>query len=193
MRCTVCHRFSRDVICPACRDRLLTPKISRCTVGTVEVVSLFGYHAIEPFLLSKHTPLGHRIYRYLGRHFLAPFLSDFASSLSQHDPVRVIGIDEQVRHGYSHTALLTHSVSHPLLDVLSASLIARNRVNYAGKTLQYRLDHPRNFRYTGPSGAEAILVDDIITTGLTLQQAQQALQPKGAEVLFALTLADAQL
>jgi len=73
-----------------------------------------------------------------------------------------------------------------------ASLMAQNRVHYAGKPLQYRLDNPRDFRYTGRSGVDVILVDDIITTGITLQEAQQVLLSHDVNVLFALTLADAK-
>jgi len=192
MRCISCHRFSREVVCAPCRERLLVPAITRRTVGTLEVVSLFGYRTLEPFLLTKHSPVGHRIYGYLGDNFLAPFLSEFAERLTSESAIRLIGIDEHVGHGYSHTAQLLHGVKHPRLDVLHGKLLARNRVDYAGKTLQYRLDHPRNFRYTGPSGGEAILIDDVITTGLTLQQAQQVLASKGVDILYAVTLADAQ-
>jgi len=192
MRCVACHRWSLEVICPACRDRLLVPHVRRRTVGTLEVVSLFGYETIEPFLLSKHRPVGYRIYRYFGRRFIAPFLYEFASKLPGDGRIRVIGVDEQVRRGYSHTAGLTRPVRHRLLEVLHGRLIARRQVHYAGKTLRYRLEHPRDFRYTGPAGGDAILVDDIITTGLTLQQAQQTLHANGVNVLFALTLADAQ-
>jgi len=190
MRCTVCHRFSREVICAACAERLLVPTIRRRTVGTLEVVSLFDYSVIEPFLLTKHTALGHRIYRFFGRHFVAPFVTDYAGRIA--DWVTVIGVDEHVEHGYAHTALLTHAIRHPHARVLHSTMLAKHRVHYAGKTLQYRLEHPRGFRYTGPADADVILVDDIVTTGITLQEAQQVLRQQRVEVLFALTLADAR-
>ena len=70
--------------------------------------------------------------------------------------------------------------------------MAKNRVNYSGRSLQYRLENPRDFVYTGKSGVDVILVDDIITTGITLQEAQKVLIKKGVNVLFALTLADVE-
>ena len=70
--------------------------------------------------------------------------------------------------------------------------MARNRVNYSGKTLQYRLEHPRDFNYTGKSDIDVILIDDIITTGITLQEAHKVLTVHGVNVLFALTLADVE-
>ncbi len=190
MRCHVCHSFSVSVVCAACAARLLTPNTTRRQVGSLEVVSLFRYAAIEPFLLTKHTPVGHRIYRFLGRRYLAPFVAAFADHADA--PFALMAIDDTVRYGYAHTALLTRAVRHPDVRVLHGTLRARNRVRYAGKTLQYRLDHPRDFRYTGPHVRDAVIVDDIVTTGLTLQEAQQRLKAAGINVLFALTLADAQ-
>jgi len=70
--------------------------------------------------------------------------------------------------------------------------MAQNRVHYAGKDLQFRLNHPRHFTYTGKSYIDVILVDDIITTGITLQEAQKVLIQHNVNVLFALTLADVE-
>jgi len=65
-------------------------------------------------------------------------------------------------------------------------------VNYSGRSLQFRLEHPRDFVYKGKSNIDVILVDDIITTGITLQEAQKVLMSHGINVLFALTLADVE-
>ena len=190
MRCVSCQKFSATVVCPSCAGRLFRPTVSRRTVGSLEVVSLFHYSAIEPFLLTKHTPLGHRIYRFFGRDYVAPFLEAYRRE--ERKSYGVIGVDEHVGYGYAHAALLTRAVRHPDISVHHSVLLARNRVNYAGKTLQYRLDHPRDFRYTGPKNREVVLVDDIVTTGMTLQEATRELRRHQVDVLFALTLADAQ-
>ena len=70
--------------------------------------------------------------------------------------------------------------------------MAQNRVNYSGKSLQFRLENPREFFYTGKSNIDVILVNDIITTGITLQEAQKVLMSHGVNVLFALTLVDVE-
>lgn len=190
MRCQSCHALSLEAVCIRCKERLLSPTVSKRNAGTLEVISLFRYSTIEPFLLSKHTAAGFRIYRYFSKTFFKPFLAEFAGHLDE--PVTLIGIDEQVTHGYSHTAVLSHYAAQERIEPAHATLLAHNPVSYAGKPLQYRLDHPRDFRYTGQSGLEVILIDDIITTGITLQQAQQELEQHDVEVLFALTLADAR-
>ncbi len=153
-------------------------------------MSLFGYKSIEPFLLSKHTPVGYRIYKYFGRKFIAPFLDDFGKNISQ--TVSVVGIDEYIGSGYSHTSLLTHWVKNPKINVVHSGLLAQNRVSYAGKSLKYRLSHPRDYRVNANFDTEVILVDDIVTTGSTLQEAYDILSKEGISVLFALTLADAR-
>jgi len=70
--------------------------------------------------------------------------------------------------------------------------MAKNRVHYSGKGLQFRLENPRDFVYKGKSNIDVILVDDIITTGITLQEAQKVLIQNGVNVLFALTLANVE-
>jgi len=67
--------------------------------------------------------------------------------------------------------------------------MARNLESYSGKTLQFRLENPRDFVYKGKKEVEVILVDDIVTTGTTLQEAAKVLKQNGVNVLFALTLA----
>jgi len=190
LRCLACHRFSLSILCSDCRQRLLPMEITRRAVGELEVISLFSYTTIAPLIVHKHTPTGYRIFRLLGREYFAPFFSAFADQLDE--PVTVIGMDEHVRYGYAHTALLTQAVRHRFLRIEHGTLRARNRVIYAGKSLQYRQNHPRDFVYTGHYRGKGIVVDDVVTTGLTLAEASSRLEASGIEVLFAVTLADAR-
>jgi competence protein ComFC len=54
------------------------------------------------------------------------------------------------------------------------------------------LDNPRDFKYTFKKNINAILIDDIVTTGTTLCEAYSILKKNNINVLFALTLADAR-
>jgi competence protein ComFC len=157
----------------------------------LEVHTFFEYTALEPLLLSKHKPEGWRIYRWLGKTILRPFFETFGKHIDS--DVTVIGIDERPKGGYAHIAAMTHmlkGIKH--LHIKHAALIAQNEVRYAGKPLQYRITHPRRFDYSGPSEGDVILIDDIVTTGTTLQEAYRTVTQAGAEVLFAVTLADAE-
>jgi len=158
-------------------------------VGTLDVISFFEYADIELFLLSKYELFGHRIFRYFSRRHMAPFLEAFAEGLDR--KIHMLCIDDNCDRGYSHTAILGHYAQNEKIEVLHSVLRATNRVNYAGKSLEYRLGNPRKFEYSGPRDIEVILIDDIVTTGLTLQEAHNILLEKGVDVLFALTLADA--
>ncbi len=190
MRCFSCHRFSFKTICTDCRERLFAPAISKRKVGSLEVISFYRYSTIESLLLHKHKPEGYRIFGDLAEVTLKPFIENFVRE--DPEPIGIIGIDETIKNGYSHVACMTQHMKTSFSSPLHASLLSQNSVNYAGKTLQYRLDHPRDFRYRGPRGIDVILVDDIITTGITLQEAQSTLKRHNVNVLFALTLADAR-
>ncbi len=190
MRCYSCAKLSFSILCEACKKQLFIPHVKTRKTGTLDVISFYHYSTLEPLLLTKHKPEGYRIYKALGEMILKPFIAEYI----EHDDgdVYIVGIDEDVKSGYSHVACLTHAMRTKNTIPQFASLMARNRVNYSGKPLQFRLDHPRDFVYTGKKGIDVILVDDIITTGITLQEAQKVLTQNGVNVLFALTLANVE-
>jgi competence protein ComFC len=190
MRCLSCYRLSFSTFCHNCQINILKPSISKRELENIDVYSFFKYQDIEELLLSKHTTQGYRVYKALSKMTFTPFIKSFISNLDS--PVYIIGIDEVIKNGYSHIALLTHQMKAKNVYILHSKLIASNKVKYAGESLHFRLSNPRNFKYSGISNIEAILVDDIITTGTTLKEAQKVLRENGVEVLFALTLADAK-
>ncbi len=190
MRCIVCQKLSFDVVCKSCQSKLLKPTITTRYENDLNIISFFGYHNIESLLLTKHTPLGYRVYKLFGRLIFRPFLQKFVEEL---DSIYIIPIDDRVTNGYSHTALLAHYSKSTKIIPLYNSLRALNPVKYAGKSKEFRLNNPREFIYTGKRDIQVILIDDIVTTSLTLQEAKNTLISKGVDVVFALTLADAKL
>jgi len=190
MRCYSCAKLSFSILCQKCKKTLFVPSVKTRKVGTLDVISFYRYSTLEDLLHTKHKPEGYRVYSALGNMLLKPFMQEFV----EHDSgdVYVVGIDEYVQSGYSHVACLTHAMKMKHVIPQHASLLAHNRVNYSGKPLQFRLENPRNFHYTGKSAVDVILVDDIITTGITLQEAQKVLLEHNVNVLFALTLADVE-
>ncbi len=103
----------------------------------------------------------------MGREFLKPFIGDFIKNYG--GSIYIIGVDERVKSGYSHIAILTHHMRQRGVEVLHSKLIAGSDIKYAGKSLKFRLENPREFIYRGRGGIDAILVDDTITTGTTLK------------------------
>jgi competence protein ComFC len=177
--------------CTDCETKLLAPTVTKRTINGLDVYSFFKYQHIEDLLLTKHTPQGFKIYTALAKLSFHPFIKRFIQEDSR--VVYVIGVDENVKFGYSHVALLTHQMRDKNVSILHGKLMAQNRVKYSGKKLAYRLENPRDFIYNGVKNIEAILVDDIITTGTTLKEAKQVLEKEGVDVLFALTLADVEV
>lgn len=190
MRCFSCSKISFPIICKTCVEQLFVPNISTRKVGTLDVISFFKYSTLETLLHSKHKPEGYRIYKALATMTMKPFIKEFVESDDR--DVYIVGIDEYVKSGYAHVALLTRAMKRKYSIPQHSALIAQNRVNYSGKSLQFRLENPRDFLYNGKSNVDVILVDDIITTGITLQEAQKVLISHGVNVLFALTLADVE-
>jgi len=190
MRCFSCAKLSLSILCARCKKNLFPTSIGTRTVGTLDVIYFYKYLHLESLLLSKHKPEGYRIYKALSQMTMKPFMEEFLESDDRE--VYIVGVDEYVQSGYAHVALLTHAMKVGNTKVQHASLMARNRVNYSGKSLQFRLDNPRDFVYSGKTKVDVILVDDIITTGITLQEAQKVLINSGVNVLFALVLADVE-
>ena len=190
MRCYSCSKLSFQIICKRCVEQLFVPAMSTSKVGILDVISFFKYSTLEALLHSKHKPEGYRIYKALANMTMKPFIEAFAANNNR--DIYIVGIDEYVKSGYAHVALLTRAMKTKTSIPQHSALMARNRVNYSGKSLQFRLQNPREFVYTGKENIDAILVDDIITTGITLQEAQKVLMGHGVNVLFALTLADVQ-
>ncbi|MCB4750567.1 MAG: ComF family protein [Sulfurovum sp.] len=177
-----------QAICKTCWKTLFRPDIKTQTVGTLDVISFYRYSTLEPLLLTKHKPEGFRIYKTLGEKLFHPFMQEFVEYDDR--DIYIVGIDEDVKSGYSHVAQLTHAMKMKGVTPLYGVLRARNKVNYSGKSLEYRLKNPRDFFYRGKSDIDVILVDDIMTTGITLQEAQKVLHIHGINILFAITLAD---
>jgi len=116
----------------------------------------------------------------------------FADTFSLQKPIYSLGIDDNVKNGYAHTAILNKALKSNTIKPVFAKLRATNHVNYSGKTLAFREANPRKFQYFFKEEIETILVDDIITTGVTLKEADILLKKHKVNVLFALTLADAR-
>jgi competence protein ComFC len=186
----MCERWSLfSHICKTCQDNFLTPNLyKRKILGSIPVYSFFSYSDIEPLLLTKHTDLGHYIYTIMAKRSM----KQFASQWHYENKVASICIDDHTRSGYAHTAILNRALTSPLITPLYGKLRASQHHKYAGKSVQERLANPRDFRYVPFGEDEVILVDDIVTTGITLTEAAEVLHAQGKKVILCLTLTDAQ-
>jgi competence protein ComFC len=187
MKCLMCENLSLTHICPTCQKRFLTPSLYRRQLPNgIEVLSFYNYKEIKELLFTKHTDLGFHIYSLLAKLSLKKFTEEFEFD----ERVISVAIDDNVKSGYSHTALLNRSLKSRTIKPLHNRLRAKSDISYSGKTREFRLLHPREFELRDFQEKNVIVVDDIITTGTTLTQATQLLQRAEKEVLFCLTLSD---
>ncbi len=190
MKCMMCERLSLTHICMTCQETFLIPSIyKRKICNNIEVISFYKYDEIKELLHTKHTDLGFYIFTILAK----LSFKKFADSFEIGTPIASIPIDDHVKNGYSHTAVLNKELKSSCIKPRFNKLRAKNSVSYSGKSKEYRLLNPRKFQLKGFKENELILVDDIITTGTTLTQAVQTMQNSNKKVLFCLTLSDADL
>ncbi|MBU0720078.1 ComF family protein [bacterium] len=190
MRCILCESFSFAHICSTCQETFLTPSIYRRKIlNATEVISFYKYSDIKELLLTKHTDLGFYIYKILAKNSLKIFANEFEFGHT----VASIAVDDHAKNGYSHTAVLNQALKCKIIKPYANKLRDKNRISYAGKSREFRLLHPRDFEFKGFREEDVLLVDDIITTGLTFTHALNTMQKNNKNVLFCLALADANL
>lgn len=188
MRCLLCSDWSiAEHICKPCQREFLSPKIlHKKLYKDIELISFYSYSDIEQLLKLKHTPLGYHIYKLLAK----LTFKKFAQSFDEQTIFRSIAVDENVKSGYSHTAILNHALKCSAIKPAYNKLRQKSDLHYSEHNLDWRKKHPRDFYFNSFKGDKVILVDDIKTTGLTLKSAINILEKSNKEVQFVMTLAD---
>ncbi|MEA1891357.1 MAG: ComF family protein [Campylobacterota bacterium] len=190
MKCMLCESLSFTHICSTCQELFLTPSIyKRKILNNIEVISFYKYNDIKNLLHTKHTDIGYYIYTILAKNSL----KQFAENFEYEQIITSIAVDDNIKSGYSHTAILNKALKSKYITPKFNKLRANNSITYSSKSKEFRILNPRNFTFTNVNAQNIILVDDIITTGSTLTQAIQTIKKNDKSVLFCLTLADASL
>jgi len=188
LRCLICEKLSFLYICKECQKSVLKPTITKRKITEdFYCYSFYGYKNIEDLIKTKHKAIGSFVFEILAKNSFLKFAQNFKSE----SKIYVIPIDDKIKDGYSHTAILAKSMKNRVFIPKYNTLVAKNSISYSGKSYEYRLKNPRDFEFKGLKGVDLILVDDIVTTGLTLKEAYYKTK-EYANPLFALTLADAR-
>jgi len=193
MRCFSCDNLSFDPICKDCIREFLKPEMLEKEIGNLKVISFFDYNNTAEFIKSKYISSGARVYKFIAKKYFQPFIKAYVESYKDRK-LYLIGVDEDINsREYSNISILMHyGAKENKAKALHNVLKAKNKVKYAGKSLEYRLNNPRNFIYSGPKDISAILIDDTVTTGSTLEEASRVLKSYGVKIDFALTVSMAK-
>ncbi|WP_226962159.1 phosphoribosyltransferase family protein [Sulfurimonas marina] len=181
----MCERFSYTHICKLCQENFLQPSLYKRTLhNNIELISFYKYDEIKKLLHTKHTDVGYHIYNILAKHSFAKFAEEFHTK----ENYISLAIDDKITSGYSHTAILNKHLSSYNIKPLFNKIRAKNKVSYSGKSKAFRENNPRDFQLKNFQGENVILVDDIVTTGLTMKQAIDIIGQN--KVALALSLVD---
>ncbi len=188
MRCLVCEKFSFSHMCASCQSSFLLPdpQVRELESG-LKVLSFFPYDEVDFLLKTKHSYLGHYIYSILAN----TSMKAFAQAFKYDTKLSIIPVDDKAKDSYAHTAVLAKSLKSSKLRPSYASLHSQNDISYSGQNLAFRKVNPRDFKLLKRPQHDVILVDDIITSGTTLLEAETFLQTQNIQTIMAVTLADA--
>ncbi len=190
MKCILCESYAFTHICSTCQTTFLSPSLhKRKLFNGVDIISFYNYEEIKELLFTKHTDIGFYIYNILAQLSFKKFAEEFHTK----EKYISLAVDDTIKSGYSHTAILNHALKTYNINPLNNKLRAKNSVSYSGKSKIFRQNNPRNFQLKKFKGNNIILVDDIITTGQTLIQACAKVAEQGKTVRFCLTLTDVSL
>lgn len=204
MRCINCGAFSLRTICAACAANLAECRLGMRQVEGFSVFYYYGYSEIRELILSKHHEYGAAVLARIASLSLAKFplhlQREISTNPQNYEMFKMGGIfkfnavplDDDARSGYSHTAILARALKSELIEPKFHCLRAQNRVKYTGQSLEFRLKHKRNFKILTPPQFPVILVDDIITSGLSMLQARESLIDGGFMPVCGLVLANAK-
>lgn len=188
MKCLICEDLSLNLICKNCNNKIPIYPNKRIELDGFCIYSFYEYQNIELLLKTKYSLIGSRIYAYLAKKAYLYFINEIKADFSE---VYAIGIDDRVEQFYSHSGVIVKAFSK-VFKPLFGTLKATNNIHYAGKSLKYRQENKKGFVYSGKKGINAILLDDIVTTGESIKEARAVLEKSDVNVLFSLVLSDAR-
>ncbi|AJC88065.1 ComF family protein [Campylobacter insulaenigrae] len=189
MRCFSCYEFSLTSFCDSCQKELLEYSLGiRELEGKLKVYYFYQYENIKHLLYSKHKFHGYFILNALAKLSFYRFKDFFQPSCF----INAIALDDKTHGAYSHTAILAKYLKTKFVKPMFNTLQSKSNIKYSGQTLEFRKTNKRLYELKKIPKYPVILVDDVVTTGLSLLQAKEILEKNNIEVLFALVLANAK-
>lgn len=190
MHCFKCHRPSLKFFCKDCERILSDFTLNTRIIGDdFKVFYFYPYSEIKDLFINKHQFYGSFMFDRLA-HFS---FKKFALNFEFDKKIDAIPLDDRINKcGYSHTAILANKLRSKILSPKFNVILDRSNYKYHGKNLEYRQTHKKEFFILNKPKNPIILVDDIITSGISLSLAKNVCEEAGIFVLFGLVLANAK-
>lgn len=188
MRCYNCGVFTLIGFCEHCFEELGEFSLGvRTLKEDFKVYSFYKYSEIKHLLHAKHKFYGSFVLDALARISFGSFKHLFCP----HSLINAVALDDRIEKNlYSHSAILAKHLKSPYIKPLYRVLHSQSQLKYSGKSLAYRQKNKREYILLKKPKYPVILVDDIVTSGLSLLEAKEILEKNKISVLFALVLAD---
>jgi predicted amidophosphoribosyltransferase len=177
-------------LCEACGIRL-RPRVTRSALGTT-VWSGLAFEGVPARVVRALKEDGRTgLARDLGPALRAAVDAALAAAGSSRGPVVLVPIPTSRaayrRRGYRVIDLVARRASLPVARLLVAFRATADQrgLDRAGR----RSNVAGSLRARGAEGRTVVVIDDVVTTGATLEEAVRALRAGGAEVLGAATIA----
>jgi ComF family protein len=210
-RCVQCHSIGRS-ICSRCFPLIEWIGPPFCSACGQPLGIAAGHTCIDTRLLRRiqsaavfSGPMRRAIHalKYYSDRSLAHYLVDISFSHFSFHPWEAdlilpvpLGSRREAQRGYNQSFLLAEALSLKTHIPLDGKCISRRREtrSQVGLSLEERKQNVENaFCASSVKSKKVLLVDDVCTTGATLQSCADSLVSAGAESVAALTLARAIL
>jgi predicted amidophosphoribosyltransferase len=180
MICLACRSFSAEPVCQPCRSRLrpAPDRWIRAPGGGVVVRAAFAHEGTARLLVHRLKYEGVAVAAALLASAMAPHVRGAALVPVPRTTWRRqrYGVDPAVELA----RVLAGLTGVPVLFLLRPALVGPT---HAGRSRHRR--RPPGFRLVGAAPPEAVLIDDVVTTGVTLASAAAALGLAGVSALTA--------
>lgn len=183
--CVICSKLGAP-LCKLCSDSF------ELNFSQIELSGLSG------FALSDYSPEAALIINYLkekGITSLTPSISNFAKRLWPEELRSVILVPipssraNSKKRGFSHTALIAKAIARQMPGMRTRELLrsTSQRLDQVGLSPKQRVENLHGafraeLRGFHPTNRPIVLVDDVLTSGATMNEAIRCLRASGLEV-----------
>jgi predicted amidophosphoribosyltransferase len=181
----------RDPLCERCRREILTARVPEARAGTVAVVSAVPYDGVGSRTIAAMKFAGRLAPAVVAAEAMAAAWERSGRTAEVVVPVPSSPARARLR-GFDLTYALARLVYPAVTGCFSAVLARADGPRQVGRKRSERVaDPPRVHAPAGAWEADFLLVDDVFTTGATLEACGRALLRSGARSVQALTFARA--